>query len=56
MTGSFNGYEEPAEMIPVKEFTAFVDKRKTEYMEHLKKNKIIPRDSTLYIHLDDTYR
>ena len=32
LTGSFNEYEEPQEMMRIKDFTAFVDKRKEEYM------------------------
>ena len=43
-------------MMLVKDFTAFVDKRKAEYMDQLKKGSKIPADSTLYIHLNQQYR
>ena len=43
-------------MIPVKEFTAFIDKRKLDYMDQLKKQRVIPWDSTLYRHFEDEYK
>ena len=33
LTGSYSGYEEPQKMLHIRDFTAFVDKRKSEYME-----------------------
>ena len=35
LTGSFNDWEEPQKMMRVHDFTAFVDKQKTEYIKML---------------------
>ena len=43
-TGSFNGWEDPARMIRVKDFSHFIDKRKTEFILSLKRRGLIHKD------------
>ena len=38
-------------MIPVRDFTAFVDKQKVEYLDYLKQNKKIREDAKKYTDL-----
>ena len=37
LTGSFNGWEEPQRMLPVREFTHFIDRKKPELFAELRK-------------------
>ena len=53
MTGSFNGWEEPCRMIPVREFSHFVDKKKPEFFAELRKKGLISKAPQKYQELNE---
>ena len=52
-TASFNGWEEPARMIRVKQFSHLIDRRKPEFFQMLKKRGLIHKDASKYQELSD---
>ena len=51
--GSFNGWEEPSRMIRVKEFSHFMDRKKTEFFQQLKRKGLIAREANKYQELSE---
>jgi hypothetical protein len=53
LSGSFNNWEEPQKMVPLREFAKQIDRKKPEYMQSLVDQHHLPEPRTLYSKLSE---
>jgi len=48
VAGSYNDWEQPAQLLEIRQFSHHLDKKKREFIKMLQKQKLISRESSTF--------